>query len=80
MTEDEADLKELRENGPIERFAAEPDFIFFDGDRPPRMFRPTIDVREIQADAIRFANAILFYSRTRKAGQLRLLGARHLVQ
>ena len=54
-----------------------PDFVFFDEKGPnTRVFKPAIEEREIQAKALRFAHAILTFSRTHKAAQLRLLAAR----
>ena len=57
-----------------------PDFVDFDEKRPnTKVFKPAIEEREIQARALRFAHAILTFSRTHKAARLRLLAARNLL-
>lgn len=79
MTEEEAELEEFRLQPHVDAVDLVPDFVYFDGDRPTKIFKPAISEREIQARALRFAGNILFLSRTHKAGQLRLLAARHII-
>jgi hypothetical protein len=79
MTEEEAELEEFRLQPPVDAVDLVPDFVYFDGDRPTKIWKAAISQRAIQRRALTFANNILFLSRTRKAGQLRLLAARHII-
>ena len=79
MTEEEAEREEFRLQPHVDAVDLVPDFVYFDGDRPTKIFKPAIAQREIQARALTFANNILFLSRTYKAAQLRLLAARHII-
>ena len=82
MTEEEASRAEFREfqlrsrAGDVDLV---PDFVYCDEPKRSKIFKPVISEREIQARALRFAGNILFRSRTHKAGQLRLLAARHII-
>ncbi len=79
MTEEEAELEEFRLQPHVDAVDIFPDELYFDGDRPTKAWKPAISQREIQRRALTFAGNILFLSRTRRAGQLRLLGARLLI-
>jgi hypothetical protein len=80
MTEEEAERIELRRQPHVDAVDLVPDFVYCDEPkRRPKIFKPAISEREIQARAMRFAANILFRSRTHKAGQLRLLAARHII-
>lgn len=79
MTEAEAEAEEFRLQPEVHSDFF-PDELYFDEPQPVnKVFKPAITEREIQARALRFAGNILFLSRTHKAGQLRLLAARHLI-
>jgi hypothetical protein len=79
MTEEEAEREEFRLQPHVDAVDIVPDFVHFDEPKRPKIFKPAISEREIQARALRFAGNILFLSRTHKAGQLRLLAARHII-
>ena len=80
MTEEEAELEEFRLQPHVDAVDRTPDFVFFDEEGPnTKVWKPAIAEREIQARGLRFAHAILTFSRTQKAAQLRLLAARNLI-
>ena len=81
MTEEESELEEFRLQPPVDAGDLFPDELYFDEEQPvnTRVFKPAIAEREIQAQALKFANNILFMSRTAKAAQLRLLVARYII-
>jgi hypothetical protein len=80
MTEEESELEEFRLQPHVDAVDLFPDELYFDEEQPvKKIFKPAISEREIQGRALRFANAILSFSRTHRAAQLRLLAARHLI-
>ena len=79
MNEAEAELEEFRLQPHVDAVDLVPDFVYFDGDRPTKIWKPAISEREIQARGLQFAHAILSFSRTQKAAKLRLLAARNLI-
>jgi len=75
----EAEREEFRLQPHVPPGDLVPDFVHFDEPKRPKTFKRAIPEREIRKRALQFAGNILFLSRTRKAGQLRLLAARNLI-
>jgi hypothetical protein len=80
MTEEEFEAEEFRLQPDVDHTDIFPEELYFDEPQPaPKVWKPAISENEIQASALRFAHAILTFSRTHQAAKLRLLAARNLI-